>query len=65
MTGKPYEPSECSEAFEMLRAAPVLEIPYPEMVLRVIQLEFQVEVIQQRLAHLEQIPEGITGNDHT
>lgn len=46
---KPYEPSECLDAFNMLRAVPSIEIPYPELCLRFVNLELQVKQTIERL----------------
>jgi hypothetical protein len=51
---KPYVPSECLEAFQMLRAAPVLEIPRYEMSLRLITLEYHVVALESALRLLSE-----------
>jgi len=50
--GKPYEPSECAEAFELLRAVPSLDIPYTELCFRVVNLEMQVQECQRLILTL-------------
>lgn len=49
---KPYEPSECLEAFAMLQAMPSIEIPYAELCLRFVNLELQHQTALQTISIL-------------
>jgi hypothetical protein len=49
---KPYEPSESVEAFAMLQAMPSVEIPYPELCLRFVNLELQHQTALQTISIL-------------